>query len=83
MLKHSGFWVLGLDERGEKTLAATDFPEKLIFVVGAEGEGLRPKTKKYCDSLVRIPGGRPGLESLNAGVAATIALSEIFRNRTS
>jgi 23S rRNA (guanosine2251-2'-O)-methyltransferase len=81
MLKHSGFWVLGLDERGEKTLAETDFPDKLIFVVGAEGEGLRPKTKKYCDALVRIPGGRPGLESLNAGVATSIALAEIFRGQ--
>jgi tRNA G18 (ribose-2'-O)-methylase SpoU len=30
---------------------------------------------------VRIPGGRPGLESLNAGVATAVALSELFRDR--
>jgi 23S rRNA (guanosine2251-2'-O)-methyltransferase len=80
-LKEYGFGAIGLDERGEHSLAQTEFPERVILVVGAEGEGLRQKTKKYCDALVRIPGGRRGLESLNAGVATAIALSEIFRER--
>lgn len=78
-LKKLGFWVYGLDERGEKTIAETDFDEKAVFVVGAEGEGLRLRTSKFCDMLVRIPGGRPGLESLNAGVSTAVALSEYFR----
>jgi 23S rRNA (guanosine2251-2'-O)-methyltransferase len=78
-LKEVGFWVYGLDERGEKTLAETDFAEKTVFVVGAEGQGLRLRTKKFCDVLVRIPGGRPGLESLNAGVVTAVALAEFFR----
>ncbi len=81
-LKDFGFFVVGLDERGEKTLAETAFPEALALVVGAEGDGLRAKTKKYCDALVRIPGGRRGVESLNAGVATAIALAEIFRHGT-
>lgn len=80
-LKKFGFWVYGLDERGEKTLAETEFPEKTVFVVGAEGEGLRNRTGAFCDALVRIPGGREGLESLNAGVATAIALAEIRRGR--
>lgn len=80
-LKNLGFWVYGLDERGEKTLAETDFDEKTVLVVGAEGEGLRLRTSKFCDTLVRIPGGRPGLESLNAGVATAVALAEFFRQR--
>jgi len=78
-LKEIGFWVYGLDERGEQTLAETDFAKKTVLVVGAEGQGLRLRTKKYCDVLVRIPGGRPGLESLNAGVATAVALAEFFR----
>lgn len=78
-LKKLGFWVYGLDERGEKTLAETDFAKKSVLVVGAEGEGLRLRTNKFCDVLVRIPGGRPGLESLNAGVATAVALAEFFR----
>lgn len=79
-LKDYGFFVLGLDERGEKTLAQTQMPDKLVLVIGAEGDGLRLKTKKYCDALARIPGGRPGVESLNAGVAAAIAMAEVFRD---
>ncbi len=80
-LKRHGFWVYGLDERGERTLAQTDFDPKTVLVVGAEGEGLRQRTRGECDALVRIPGGRPGLESLNAGVATAVALAEVFRER--
>jgi 23S rRNA (guanosine2251-2'-O)-methyltransferase len=78
-LKKFGFWVYGLDERGKTTLAQTEFSEKTVFVVGAEGEGLRQRTGKFCDYLVRIPGGRKGVESLNASVAATLAMAEFYR----
>ncbi|MGO9959252.1 MAG: 23S rRNA (guanosine(2251)-2'-O)-methyltransferase RlmB [Solirubrobacteraceae bacterium] len=80
-LKQLGFWVYGLDERGEQTLAQTQFDAKTVLVIGAEGEGLRHRTKQFCDALVRIPGGQAGLESLNAGVAAAVALAEVFRDR--
>lgn len=80
-LKEHGFWVYGLDERGEHTLAETAFHDKAVLVVGAEGQGLRRLTKERCDHLVRIAGGRPGLESLNAGVATAVALAEVFRSR--
>lgn len=81
ILKGLGFWIYGLDERGEQTLAQTEFDERTVLVVGAEGEGLRQRTRRECDALVRIPGGRPGLESLNAGVAAAVAMAEVFRRR--
>ncbi|MDQ4125562.1 MAG: 23S rRNA (guanosine(2251)-2'-O)-methyltransferase RlmB [Actinomycetota bacterium] len=81
ILKQEGFWVYGLDERGSTTLAQTEFDAKTALVVGAEGEGLRRRTKELCDVLVRIPGGRRGLESLNAGVATAVALGELFRER--
>jgi 23S rRNA (guanosine2251-2'-O)-methyltransferase len=80
-LKGLGFWIYGLDERGERTLAQTEFDAKTVLVIGAEGEGLRQRTKHLCDALVRIPGGRAGLESLNAGVATAVALAEVFRGR--
>ena len=66
---------------GERTLAQTDFSQKTVLVIGAEGEGLRQKTREHCDELVRIPGGRKAVESLNASVATTIGLYEIFRRR--
>jgi 23S rRNA (guanosine2251-2'-O)-methyltransferase len=81
ILKGLGFWIYGLDERGEATLAQTAFDAKTVLVVGAEGEGLRHRTKHLCDALVRIPGGQAGLESLNAGVATAVALAEVFRGR--
>jgi 23S rRNA (guanosine2251-2'-O)-methyltransferase len=80
-LQSMGYWVYGLDERGPATLAQTDFDERTVLVVGAEGEGLRRRTREICDALVRIPGGRRGLESLNAGVATAVALAEVFRAR--
>ena len=80
-LKEMAFGVYGLDERGSATLAETAFDERSVLVVGAVGQGLRRRTKETCDALVRIPGGLPGLESLNAGVAASVALAEVFRGR--
>ena len=81
-LKAHGFWIYGLDERGERTLAQAQFDAKTVLVVGAEGEGLRRRTREECDALVSIPGGRPGLESLNAGVATAVALAEVMRERS-
>ena len=78
-LQDVGFWTYGLDERGTQTLAETTFADKSALVVGAEGQGLRRLTREKCDFLVRIPGGRRGVESLNAAVAATIAMAEVSR----
>lgn len=82
LLKDRGFWVYGFDERGERTLAETSFEAKSAVIIGAEGEGMRQRTKAFCDELVCIPGGQPGLESLNAAVAAGIVMAEIVRGRT-
>src|SRR5262249_1402486 len=76
-LKKLGFWVYGLDERGSRVLGEVEFDKKTVLVVGAEGEGLRLRTRKFCDELVRIPGGRPGVESLNVAVATSVALAAI------
>jgi 23S rRNA (guanosine2251-2'-O)-methyltransferase len=76
-LRGQGYWVYGLDERGERTIRETDFDPQSVLVVGAEGQGLRQRTRTKCDALVRIPGGRQGVESLNAAVATAIALAEM------
>ena len=77
ILQGYGYWVYGLDERGERTLRQTEFDRQSVIVIGAEGQGLRQRTRKTCDALVRIAGGREGVESLNAGVAAAIAMAEL------
>lgn len=78
-LKKMGFWVYGMDEAGEKTMAETEFDDKTVLVIGAEGQGLRQNTRDKLDFMVRIAGGREGLESLNAAIATSIALYELNR----
>lgn len=79
-LKALGYWVYGLDEQGEQALDEVDFGSKTVLVLGAEGEGLRHRTKEFSDMLVRIPAGRQGVESLNVAVAAAVALARVTRS---
>ncbi len=80
-LKDAGFWCAGLDPEAERTLAQAGFSGRVALVLGAEGRGLRPLTRKTCDELVRIPAAA-GTESLNLSNAAAIALYELRRERT-
>jgi 23S rRNA (guanosine2251-2'-O)-methyltransferase len=54
--------------------------DPLVLVIGSEGEGIGRLVAQACDLLVSIPMAR-GTESLNAGVAAGIALYEVARSR--
>ncbi len=79
LLKESGFWTVGLDERGEKTLADANLKDgKIALVLGAEGDGLRRLTAEKCDFLVRLP-TQPPIASLNVSNAAAVALYEMVR----
>lgn len=75
-LKTRGFLVFGLDATGDATLAEalSEVPAgPVALVLGAEGPGLRDRTKATCDRLVRIdPSGDFG--SLNVSNAAAVSL---------
>ncbi len=75
-------WSVGLDAAGAQPLAGSPLlTEPLVLVVGSEGEGLARLSQVACDQLVTIPmQGHVG--SLNASVAAAIAMYEIRRRRT-
>ena len=75
-LKDLGYWIYGLDESGPLAYDATPYAAPTAFVIGAEGRGLHAHTAKRCDFLVRIPMPAGGVASLNASVAAGIALFE-------
>jgi 23S rRNA (guanosine2251-2'-O)-methyltransferase len=79
-LKERNIWVIGADERGEKTLYEADLPESIAWVLGAEGEGMRRLTRESCDLLVKIPMSGE-VESLNVSVSAGICLFESLRRR--
>lgn len=80
MLKGRGLWAVGLDRSAADSLFSADFNLNLVLVVGGEGRGMRPLVRRTCDRLVSIPQVGP-LDSLNASVAAGIALFEIGRQR--
>ncbi|RSN44544.1 23S rRNA (guanosine(2251)-2'-O)-methyltransferase RlmB [Actinomadura sp. WAC 06369] len=77
----AGCFVAGLDARGGVTVADLEVAAgPFVLVVGSEGKGLGRLVADTCDMLVTIP--MPGTaESLNAGVAAGIALYEVSRRR--
>ncbi|WP_370400901.1 23S rRNA (guanosine(2251)-2'-O)-methyltransferase RlmB [Sulfitobacter sp. JB4-11] len=75
-LQDMGYLVLGLDGEGDQTIEAAvagkqDRP--VALVLGAEGPGLREKTRETVDALVRIDAAG-AFGSLNVSNAAAIAL---------
>ncbi|SPH20707.1 23S rRNA (guanosine-2'-O-)-methyltransferase RlmB [Ascidiaceihabitans donghaensis] len=75
-LQGMGYLVLGLDGEADKTIeAAVDGVQDrpVALVLGAEGPGLRQKTKETCDMLVRIDASG-AFGSLNVSNAAALAL---------
>ena len=75
-LRKMGFVVLGMDGEATETIeeALAARPERPVaLVMGAEGPGLREKTKATCDALVKIPFARD-FGSLNVSNAAAVAL---------
>lgn len=80
-LKKKGFWIYGLDERGDQLYSETDFATPTVIVLGGEGQGLHQLVKKHCDVLLRIPMAG-AISSLNVSVAAGIVLFE-WKRRSS
>lgn len=79
-LKKTGYWIYGLDERGDRNYTEANFDPKSVLVLGAEGHGLHENVRKACDFLVRIPMSGP-IPSLNVSVAAGIVLFDWKRQR--
>lgn len=75
-LQDMGYMVLGLDGEAEVTIETALEGKRdraVALVLGAEGPGLREKTKETCDMLVRIEFAA-GFGSLNVSNAAAVAL---------
>lgn len=78
-LKERGFWAVGADMDGGDLYQA-DLKGPLVIVMGAEGKGISPLTKRMCDFCVRIP-MKGKVSSLNVSVAAALLMYEAVRQR--
>jgi 23S rRNA (guanosine2251-2'-O)-methyltransferase len=79
-LKARGVWIVGADESANEELFEAELPEAVVWVLGAEGRGMRRLTRERCDRLVRIP-MLGAVESVNVSVAAGLCLYESRRRR--
>ncbi len=73
-LQKSGYWVIGLDGTAKEDIKLIKKYDKVVLVLGSEGEGIRNLVKENCDILVKIP--ISNTDSLNVSNAAAIALYE-------
>lgn len=78
-LKKAGIWLAGLETGGQDMYQAP-LTGALALVVGNESEGISRLVKDKCDFLVTVP-MMGNLASLNASVAAGIAMYEVVRRK--
>ncbi len=80
VLQGAGLWIVGLDASGETRFEQVNLRGPLALVVGAEGKGLGRLVREQCDLRVKLPmTGR--VQSLNAAVAGSVILYEVWRQR--
>ncbi len=77
-LKEEGYSLIGLDSEAGEDLSVTHFQRPLCIVLGAEGKGLRQRTRELVDVMARLD--MPGaIKSLNVSNAAAIALFAVHQ----
>ena len=79
-LKKRGLWCIGLDGDAKTRFDQANLTGPIALVVGNEGKGISRLAREHCDLLVRVP-MRGHIGSLNAAVAGSVALYEIWRQR--
>jgi 23S rRNA (guanosine2251-2'-O)-methyltransferase len=79
--KEQGVFIVGLDGGGDVMLPGLDLADRpIVVVVGSEGKGLSRIVAETCDAIVSVP-ITGAVESLNAGIAASVTLYEISKLR--
>jgi 23S rRNA (guanosine2251-2'-O)-methyltransferase len=80
LLKSHGLWVVGTDATGNTAIFEKDLTGPIALVIGSEGEGIGRLVAEKCDFIIRIPMAG-SVTSLNASVAAAVAMYEVYRQR--
>ncbi len=80
-LHEAGMEIIGLDASADTGIRDLEPAHSgRVLVVGSEGKGLRRMVRQRCDIVVQIPQEGP-MDSLNASVAAAIAMYELAAKR--
>ncbi|WP_338014833.1 TrmH family RNA methyltransferase [Pseudoxanthomonas koreensis] len=77
-LRDAGFGLAATVVRGGDDLFAARLPQRLVYVMGAEGEGMDPALAAACDLRLSIPGSG-AVESLNVAAATAVFLAQWAR----
>lgn len=79
-LKEKGLWIVGTAGEAKEDYRSLDLTMPLAIVIGNEGKGMSRLVKEKCDWLVKLP--MVGhVSSLNASVACSLLLYEVYRKR--
>lgn len=73
-LHGAGFQLAATVVRGGSDLFKASLPRRLVYVLGAEGEGMSPQLAAACDLRLSIP-GTGAVESLNVASATAVLLA--------
>ena len=79
-LKERGVWIFGTDAKGKGDYRSIDGSLPLALVIGSEGKGIGRLIREKCDFLIHLP-MKGKVTSLNASVAASLLMYEVFRKR--
>jgi 23S rRNA (guanosine2251-2'-O)-methyltransferase len=79
-LKEKGLWIAGTDAKAKEDYRQSNFNLPLGLVIGSEGKGIGRLILEKCDFTLKLPlVGQ--VTSLNASVAASILMYEVYRKR--
>lgn len=80
-LKDNGIAIVACTEKSGQPIYETDLNKPLVLLIGSEEDGISPEFLRLADALVSIP-QRGKIGSLNASVAAGIAMYEAVRQKS-
>lgn len=79
-LKERHVWVVGTEAEADKDYRELEGDLPLALVIGNEGKGMSRLVREKCDWTVKL-GMKGNVSSLNASVAGSLLMYEVFRKR--
>ena len=80
-LKKFDFWTVGLKSGSGKSIKDHKFSKRVGIIIGSEHDGISKKVESQIDIFTEITIEKDKIESLNASVAASIVMFELFNSK--